>query len=75
MSFGGHSRTGNITGGGSPTAAITEVGFRAENGATLEFNNLQVVPEPSTYAMLVAGGLTAFGAAVRRRRRQAALAL
>ncbi len=75
MSFGGHSRTGNISGGGNPTAAITEVGFRAQNGATLEFNNLQVVPEPSTCAMLFAGGMSAVGAAVRRRRRQAVSAL
>jgi hypothetical protein len=43
--------------------------------SSVTFNGLQVVPEPSTYAMLVAGGLTAFGAAGRRRRRQAALAL
>lgn len=43
--------------------------FRDVNNNTLSF---QAVPEPSTYAMLLAGGLTAFGAAVRRRRRQAA---
>jgi hypothetical protein len=34
--------------------------------------SFQAVPEPSTYAMLFAGGMTAAGAAIRRRRRQAA---
>lgn len=41
------------------------------SGNELGFNNLQIqsVPEPSTYAMLIAGGLAMGGAAMRRRRR------
>jgi hypothetical protein len=60
---------------GQTTAGIDSVVISANHGYSVDFTTLQVVPEPSTYAMLIVGGLTAVGAAVRRRRRQAASAL
>jgi hypothetical protein len=69
MSFGTYSTTGTLDPG------ISEVGFRVANGTTMQVNSLQIVPEPSTYAMLLAGGMAAVGAAIRRRRRHAASAL
>lgn len=57
------------------STGITDMRVFAQSANNaVSFSTLQVVPEPSTYAMLFAGGLTAAGAAIRRRRRQAASA-
>jgi hypothetical protein len=63
------------TGSFASSTGLTEITVLSQNGSDVAFSTLQVVPEPSAYAMLFAGGLTAACAAVRRRRRQAALAL
>ncbi len=69
----GATQTGTLAGGSS---AIDGFSFGVnENGTTFSAQQISIVPEPSTYAMLVTGGLTAVGAAVRRRRRHSALAL
>lgn len=65
----------SVTATSSGSAGVVGYAIDISNLSSVTFNGLQVVPEPSTYAMLLAGGLTAFGAAFRRRRRQAALAL
>jgi hypothetical protein len=59
----------------SGNSGLSNFWVESNNGYDVAFTTLQVVPEPSTYAILVAGGLTAIGAAVRRRRRQAASVL
>lgn len=63
-----------ITSGSFASASntgLTAIYVSSQDGADVAFSTLQVVPEPSTYAMLFAGGMTAAGAAIRRRRRQA----
>lgn len=62
---------GLFLGFGRASADIYNFGISASNGATIVMDNLSLttapVPEPETYAMLLAG-LAAIGAAVRRRK-------
>jgi hypothetical protein len=67
LDLGSYSHTGTITKSG--TSAISKVQFEANESRYLQFNNLSVVPEPSTWALGVAASGCGGWHVIRRRRR------